>query len=131
MILLDTHALVWWRDSTAKLSNNAQAAIAKEANNGTIVVSSFSFWEIALLVEHQRLALPSDLQTWLADVEATNRMRFIPVDNRIAIASVQLPAGLHKDPADRILVATAMLLDIPIVTADKKMHAYPHVRTIW
>lgn len=131
MILLDTHALVWWRDSTTKLSSNAQAAIAKEAKSGTIVISAFSFWEIALLVEHHRLTLPSDLHTWLAEVEATTHMCFIPVDNRIAIASVELPAGLHKDPADRILVATAMLLDIPIVTADKKMQAYPHVRTIW
>lgn len=131
MILLDTHALVWWRDGSGKLSKSAQAAIAKEAKSGTISVSAFSFWEIALLVEHHRLTLPSDLQTWMAQVETINRMRFIPVDHQIAVASVQLPAGLHKDPADRILVATAMLLNIPIVTADQKMHAYPHVRTIW
>lgn len=131
MILLDTHALIWWRDDSGRLSRNAEAAIAKEANNGTISISAFSFWEIALLVEHHRLTLPSDLQTWMAAVETINGMRFIPVDHQIAVASVQLPVGLHKDPADRILVATAMLLNIPIVTADQKMHAYPHVRTIW
>lgn len=131
MILLDTHALIWWRDDSGKLSKNALAAIDKEAKNGTVSISAFSFWEIALLVEHHRLTLPSDLQTWMAAVEAINGMKFIPVDHQIAVASVQLPVGLHKDPADRILVATAMLLNIPIVTADQKMHAYPHVRTIW
>lgn len=131
MILLDTHALIWWRDDSGKLSKSALAAIDKEAKNGTVSISAFSFWEIALLMEHHRLTLPSDLQTWMAAVEAINGMQFIPVDHQIAVASVQLPVGLHKDPADRILVATAMLLNIPIVTADQKMHAYPHVRTIW
>ena len=131
MILLDTHALIWWRDDSGKLSKNALAAVDKEAKNGTVSISAFSFWEIALLVEHHRLTLPSDLQTWMAAIEAINGMKFIPVDHQIAVASVQLPVGLHKDPADRILVATAMLLNIPIVTADQKMHAYPHVRTIW
>lgn len=131
MIMLDTHALIWWRDSSSRLSQNAKVAIAQEAQGGKIGISAFSFWEIALLVEHNRLRLPLDLASWLAAVEAIDRMRFIPVDNEIAVTSVQLPPGLHKDPADRIIVATAMLLDIPIVTADQKIHAYPHVQTIW
>ena len=131
MIMLDTHALIWWRDSSARLSRNAKTAITQEAQGGKIGISAFSFWEIALLVEHNRLRLPLDLASWMAAVEAIDRMRFIPVDNEIAVTSVQLPPGLHKDPADRIIVATAMLLDIPIVTADQKIHAYPHVQTIW
>ncbi|GJJ02707.1 twitching motility protein PilT [Duganella rhizosphaerae] len=131
MIMLDTHALIWWRDSSARLSPNAKAAIAQEAQDGKIGISAFSFWEIALLVEHNRLRLPLDLASWLAAVEAIDRMRFIPVDNEIAVTSVQLPPGLHKDPADRIIVATAILFDIPIVTADQKIRAYPHVQTIW
>jgi PIN domain nuclease of toxin-antitoxin system len=131
MIMLDTHTLVWWRNSSAKLSHSAKAAIAQEAQRGNIVVSAFSFWEIAWLVEHSRLILPLNLARWRAAVEALDHMHFVPVDNQIAVASVQLPAGLHKDPADRIIVATAMLLNIPIVTADQKMHAYPHVQTIW
>lgn len=131
MIMLDTHALVWWRNSSSKLSHRAQTAIAREAQGGNLVLSAFSFWEIALLVEHNRLALPSDLASWLAAVEAIDRMHFIPVDNQIAVASVRLPPGLHKDPADRIIVATAIALGIPVVTADQKMHAYPHVQTIW
>jgi len=131
MIMLDTHALVWWHDSSARLSTNALSAIAQETQNGTIAVSAFSFWEIALLIEHRRLTLPTDLQAWMAAVEAAKRLLFIPVDNQIAVTSVKLPGGFHKDPADRIIVATAMLLDIPIVTADRQIRAYPHVRTIW
>ena len=131
MILLDTHALVWWQDSSARLSSKALSAITHEAHCGTLVISAFSFWEIALLIEHNRLARSSNLPDWIAKVEATKQMRFVPVDNHIAVASVRLPAGLHKDPADRIIVATAMLLDIPLVTADRQLRAYPHVRTIW
>lgn len=91
MILLDTHALVWWRDGSGKLSNNAQAAIAKEAKSGTISISAFSFWEIALLVEHHRLTLPSDLQTWMAEVETINRMRFI-------LSIIKLPSRPFSSP---------------------------------
>jgi PIN domain nuclease of toxin-antitoxin system len=131
MIMLDTHAVIWWRNNNPRLSQNAKTVIAREAHSGNLVLSAFSFWEIALLVEHQRLILPLDLASWLAAVEAIDRIRCIPVDNQIAVASVQLPAGLPKDPADRIIVATAMQLDIPIVTADQKMHAYPYVQTIW
>ena len=131
MILIDTHALVWWQESSARLSSKALSVITREAHHGTLVISAFSFWEIALLIEHNRLALSSNLSDWIAKVEAKKRTRFVPVDNRIAVASVQLPAGLHKDPADRIIVATAMLLDIPVVTADRQLRAYSHIRTIW
>lgn len=131
MIMLDTHALVWWREKSPRLSQHAKSAIAREAQGGSIAISAFSFWEIALLIEHSRLVLPQDLASWVAAVEGINYMHSIPVDNRIAVASIQLPAGLPKDPADRIIVATAIQLSIPIVTADHKMRAYPHVQTIW
>src|ERR1700754_2794486 len=120
MIMLDTHALVWWHNGSTRLSRKANTAIAHETQSGSIVMSAFSFWEIALLVEHNRLALPLDLTSWLASVETLDRMRFIPVDNQITVASVELPAGLPRDPADRIIVATTMLPDLPIVTADQK-----------
>jgi PIN domain nuclease of toxin-antitoxin system len=56
---------------------------------------------------------------------------FVPVDNEIAVRSVELPGEIHKDPADRMIVATARKLAAPLVTADEKIQNYPHVRTIW
>ena len=58
-------------------------------------------------------------------------MRFLPVDVEIATKSVELPGEFHKDPADRIIVATARKLAAPLITKDDKIRAYPHVKTIW
>lgn len=131
MILLDTHALIWWREADARLSQRTQTAIAHEEQAGMIAVSAFSFWEIALLVQRNRLNLSCGVAKWVSLIEALNCTFFVPVDTNIAVASVQLPAGLHRDPADRIIVATALTMNIPLVTIDQKIRAYPHVRTIW
>ncbi|WP_371867867.1 PIN domain-containing protein [Duganella levis] len=72
-----------------------------------------------------------EIRAWLAAVEAINRVCFIPVDSNIAVTSIYLPGSLNNDPADRIIVATAMLLHAPIVTTDARIRAYPHVQTIW
>ena len=84
-----------------------------------------------MLVARGRLGLATDLGAWFKVVEEIEEMKFIPVDNAIAIEAVALPGDFHKDPADRLIVATARKLTAPIVTADEKIRAYPHVRTIW
>ena len=131
MIVLDTHALVWWVSGDAELSANARAAIKKELNGGEIIVSSISAWEIAMLVAREKLVLTVDVDAWLAAVAEIEVVRFVPVNDEIAVKSVSLPGEFHKDPADRMIVATARVLAIPLVTKDEKMRAYPHVKTIW
>ncbi len=131
MILLDTHSLIWWVSDPQKLSVDAAAAIAAESPGGDILISSITTWEIAMLVARGRLGLATDLGAWFKVVEEIEEMKFIPVDNAIAIEAVALPGDFHKDPADRLIVATARKLTAPIVTADEKIRAYPHVRTIW
>ena len=131
MIVLDTHALVWWVSGDAELSANARAAIKKELNGGEIIVSSISAWEIAMLVAREKLVLTVDVDAWLAAVAEIEVVRFVPVNDEIAVKSVSLPGEFHKDPADRMIVATARILAIPLVTKDEKMRAYPHVKTIW
>jgi PIN domain nuclease of toxin-antitoxin system len=68
---------------------------------------------------------------WLATVASVESVRFVPMDNEIALESVALPGEFHKDPAHRIIVATARSLAAPLVTADEQIRAYPHVATIW
>jgi PIN domain nuclease of toxin-antitoxin system len=134
VIVLDTHTLVWWAsgDST-QLSQAAQQAITAEmqAEFGQIMVSSISAWELAMLVARERVVLAMDVEAWLATVGQIEQVQFVPVDNTIAIKSTLLPGEFHKDPADRIIVATARQLSAPLVTADEKIRAYPHVRTVW
>lgn len=132
MIVLDTHALVWWLSDKRKLSAVARREIAKQADSGdTLIVSSISAWEIAMLVQKSRLILTMDVFDWLAHVERLPQFRFVPVDNRIALRSTSLPEPFHKDPADRMIVATAQQLRAVVVTADRKLLDYPHVETIW
>ncbi|WP_018008912.1 type II toxin-antitoxin system VapC family toxin [Cupriavidus neocaledonicus] len=131
MIVLDTHALLWWTAGSAELSGAARTAIARELAEGDIVVSAISAWEVAMLVERGRLVLTMDVDAWLATVAKIDVVRFLPVDAGIAVKSVNLPGDFHKDPADRMIVTTARMLAAPLVTRDEKIRAYPHVRTIW
>ena len=130
--MLDTHTLLWWANGDrAKLSPPATEAIAVEYRDGVMLVSAITAWEIAQLVDRGRIALASDLSAWLAILEAIPTVAFVAVDTEIGVKSVELPGIFHKDPADRIIVATARKYGVPIVTADEKIHGYPHVATIW
>jgi PIN domain nuclease of toxin-antitoxin system len=131
MILLDTHVLIWWIASDPGLSKKASGLIKHELAEGEILVSSISAWEIAMLVERDRLLLGMDVAAWLALVTQIPRLRFVPVDMQIALDSVTLPGGFHKDPADRMIVATARKLGIALITKDEKIRAYRHVKTQW
>ncbi len=131
MIVLDTHVWVWWVSGVEPLSQKARRAIRAAVNQKAVYISSISVWEVAQLVARNRLQLTTDVTDWVAKSEALPFVHFIPVDNTIAIKSVQLPGSFHTDPADRIIIATALTLGFPLVTRDEKITRYPHVRTVW
>ncbi len=131
MIVLDTHVWVWWLSGVERVSRRASRLIADAVAQKGIYVSSISVWEVAQLVARGRLQLTMEVADWVAKSEALPFVNFIPVDNAIAIKSVQLPEPLHRDPADRIIIATAITLGFPLVTKDGRIAKYPHVRTIW
>ncbi|QSN63244.1 type II toxin-antitoxin system VapC family toxin [Caballeronia sp. M1242] len=131
VIVLDTHTLLWWVSGGA-LSKQARAAIEKESGErGEIVVSTISAWEIALLVRRGKIGLSMDVGDWIDKVSRIDAVRFMPVDSSIAIKSIDLPGEFHNDPADRLIVATARALAAPIVTRDRLIREYEHVKTIW
>lgn len=105
--------------------------IAEAVEQQAIYLSSISVWEVALLVARGRLQLTMTVDDWVAKSEALPFVHFVSVDNAIALKSVQLPGPLHSDPADRIIIATALTLGFPLVTRDEKISRYPHIRTIW
>lgn len=131
MIVLDTHAWVWWVSSPDQLSPKAREAADQAAENGAVYVSSISVWEVVLLVQRGRLRLTLDVEDWVAYCEALPFIRFAPVNTAIAMKSVRLPGSLHPDPADRIIIATALTIGAPLVTKDERIRSYPHVETIW
>jgi PIN domain nuclease of toxin-antitoxin system len=132
VIVLDTHTLLWWASGDkAQLSSAALQAIEAEMDGEQIIVSSISAWELAMLVAKGRVALSMDIGAWLSVVSQIEEVNFVPVNNEIAVKSTELPGEFHKDPADRIIVATARKLAAPLITVDDKIRAYPHVRAIW
>ncbi|HZP18580.1 MAG TPA: type II toxin-antitoxin system VapC family toxin [Bauldia sp.] len=132
MIVLDTHALVWWVSGQAGLLGaGAAAAIERERSTDGIRISSISAWEIALLVERQRLTLNREVSSWLAKVEQIPGVAFVPVTNAVAIEAVNLPGNFHRDPADRMIAATARILNASVVTKDSRLIDYPHIATLW
>jgi len=131
LIVLDTHAWVWWLSDPSKLPGVARRAVAKAAADRAIYISAISTWEIVLLVSKNRLQFTMDAQDWIARSEALPFFHFVPVDNAVAIRSVRLPEPFHRDPADRIIVATAMMMGATVVSSDRKILKYSHVKAIW
>jgi len=132
VIFLDTHAWVWWVSNPEKLSAPARERIDMAASlNQKIYISTISAWEIAMLATRGRLQLTMDVKDWIARSESLPFFHFIPVTNQIAVKSVNLPGKLHSDPADRIIIATAMIQEATLITADDKILEYPHVETLW
>jgi len=132
VVVLDTHILVWWCDDDERLSVKAKGRInAALESEEEILLSSITAWEVSMLVSKNRLTLTMDVDTWLQTVNEIDNVRFVPVDNKVAIESTRLPDEFHKDPADRMIVALARTLSAPLITADEKILNYPHVKTIF
>lgn len=84
-----------------------------------------------MLVAKGRLELTMDAADWIARCEALPFLTFVPVDNDVALASTRLPGRVHDDPADRIIIATALDLGATVVTKDRRIRTYEHVPTLW
>lgn len=131
MIVLDTHVWIWWVSNPAFLSEPAKQIIDEAVTKRDVLISSISTWEVAILVSRGRLKLTMSPADWVAASEALPFFDFVPVSNSIALKSVQLPGTLHNDPADRIIIATAISLGAVLVTKDEKIRNYEHVKTVW
>lgn len=131
MIVLDTHVLVWFVSSPDKLSRNAQKRIKEEIKKNEILISSISVWEIFMLIKKGRIKFSMHPESWLEKVESLPFIQFIPVDNQIASQSVNLPEPLHNDPADRIIIATALSHGAILITSDRRILNYSHASSLW
>lgn len=129
MIVLDTHIWIWWVRNDPQLPPAYRQLILSEESNG-LGVSAISCWEIAMLVAHRRLILPISCLDWLNRALTARGMRLLEVTPQIAVESVNLPGNFHRDPCDQIIVATARVLNCPLVTLDGRIRGYPHVNLI-
>lgn len=130
MILLDTHVAIWLAQDYERISPSAQSSIreARKKERG-LAVSCITLVEIARLASSRRVNLLPDVETFLSDVE--RRLIVLPITSYIARQAYELPSSYPNDPVDRIIGATALIEDIPLVTADREIRKSRAVPTIW
>lgn len=124
MILLDTHVLIWMDQDGAALGKNARRIVQAAWDAQALAVSAISFWECEMLHGAGRLQLPQSPIQWRADLLAAGLIEF-PIDGEIAMLSVRLDLP-HKDPADRLIVATAIAKGAALLSADAKLLQWRH-----
>ena len=118
VILLDTHVLVWLDEGSDKLGKQARHAIERAFEDDALAACAISFWELAMLQQRGRIELPP-LGPWREELLDMGLCE-IAVDGKIGLAAAGLQ-GFHSDPADRLIVATAMARDATLVTADTRI----------
>jgi PIN domain nuclease of toxin-antitoxin system len=129
VILLDTHALLWWAMAPHRLSRAARDTVSELESKGGFA-SSISIWEIGLKAQRRKLDLGLDIDELTRRLETAGVLEILPVDTRIWLRALALEWD-HRDPADRVIVATALGAGVPILTADRAMHAFGGVRCVW
>jgi PIN domain nuclease of toxin-antitoxin system len=122
-VILDTHALLWMDRNDPALGPQARRQIEADWRSGQLAVSAISFWEAAILAEQGRITLPMPVTLWREDWIKAG-LEEIPIDGRIALLSTQLE-NLHRDPADRFIIATAIDRNTALLTADRLILDWP------
>jgi len=128
MIVLDTHIWIWWVDGNQRLTKANEQWILQYQSQG-LGVSIFSCWEVAKLVENNRLVLSCSVSEWLNDALAYPGVQLLDLTLPIVVESTQL-VGFHRDPADQIIVATTRIYNCPLLTVDDKILNYPNAQTL-
>ncbi len=126
MLVLDTHAAVWWAADPQRLGRAARTRLAAAERLG---IPAIVFWEVALLVRKRKLDLGMPVNAWMQAIQTVPRVEALPLTAEIAVQADELE--MHPDPADRFIVATALRHGAPLVSKDGLMRSLRFVETIW
>ncbi|MEP5568757.1 MAG: type II toxin-antitoxin system VapC family toxin [Halioglobus sp.] len=131
MILLDTCAIIWDALAPEQLSRKAAKAIVRAEEQNALIISDISLWEVAMLIEKKRLKTSESASHLLNLFLASRSVAVKAITPEVAELSVNFGPELNKDPADRIIAATAIVNNARLVTADQNLIANPMVDTVW
>lgn len=120
-ILADTHILLWWLEGKRKLSLPVRKALSNISADQPLLVSDISLWEIAMLLCLQRIELDRPVREWLEELIAPPYVESVKITPAIAAQVAALPDSFHRDPADRIIVASALVLGATLLTTDQRI----------
>ncbi len=131
MIVVDTHVIIWDALKPEMLSKNAKKNIEQANERDGILFCEISLWEIAMLVKKERISIDASFQNFIKLVFSSNKYQFQGITPEIAELSTQLPEEVNKDPADRIIAATSLIHNIPLITKDSNLLKADSITTIW
>jgi PIN domain nuclease of toxin-antitoxin system len=129
LIILDTHAVLWSLGDSPRLSSKARNTIGEARQSGPIHVASITLLEVARLAAARHIVTTATLDALLSSIET--EFTVLPITAAIAAATTRLPASYPRDPADRIIAATALVHGATLVTADERIRKAKAVRTVW
>ena len=124
LLLLDTHVWLWLVAGSADLSTEARLTIDEAASAGSLRIAAISLWEVALLASRGRIVLGKSIGPWLEEALADPGPAIDPLSPQIAAESYALPDVFHRDPADRLIVATARVANATLMTRDQRILDY-------
>ena len=127
-MLLDSCSLLWLADDQDQLSDTAKLLISRHAD--ALFISAISSWEITLKHQKGRLHLPLRPDEWIETALTNHGICAIPISNQIAVQSALLPFH-HQDPCDRIIIATAQLHDLTVISPDEEFYKYSGLKIDW
>ena len=129
MIILDTHAWLWWVSLSRKLGRNARDAIDRADRIG---VCTISCWEVAMLSVRGRIALDREVESWVEQALAHPRVDAVPLTSEIAVHAALLEReDFTGDPADRIIYSSARVAGARLITRDRRMRAFDRRTAVW
>ncbi|MCK5842176.1 MAG: type II toxin-antitoxin system VapC family toxin [Candidatus Sabulitectum sp.] len=129
--LLDTHTWIWWNMHPAKLSKRVLATLSESDKYDELLLSAISPWEFSKLLEKKRIGISCNPEKWIERALDMPKLRLIPLTPKIAFRSTSLPQPFNGDPADQIIVATAREESAIVLSKDRAIRKYKHVRSLW
>ena len=130
LTICDTHIIIFWQDNPTKLTTKANKAIKLALKNNSLACCDISLWEIAMLFKSNRLRNDIDAKQYLDDIILTMSLKVLPITSEIATLS-QKDIFIHKDPADKLIAATAIAHNAPLITADSKLQNIEGLKVVW
>ena len=131
MIVVDTHVIIWDALKPDLLSKKAKKAMADANEAEGIIFCDISLWEIAMLIQKGRISVDTSYQNFVNLVLSSNNYLLKGITPEIAEMSTLLPEEVNLDPADRIIAATSLILEIPLITSDRNLLKAKSLKTIW
>ena len=123
-LILDTHVILWLFDGDETLSTKSRDLIKETMSTHFLLITAISVWEISMLELKRRIKLSMPIQSWIEKIMLLPYVKLEPLSVDISLESCRLPGIFHTDPADRIIVATSRILDVPLMTRDQRIIEY-------